>query len=202
MIDPELQALLLSGPAGIAAVLGASLLAAVCALSALVRASRMQRLMAAEFAALNGRLAAAEAEARARVETLCATIPPPVPVPAPSAPDADAVAALAEAVRSAATAVARIDRQLGDVRLQIRTLQADTGTRMDQLTGEIQAALSGYERLAVDVMAKALAAVPAAQDASLAAPAPPAGAGRGGDETVPRERVPEPFRRPVPRPVG
>lgn len=200
MIDPELQALLLSGPAGIAAVLGASLLAAVCALSALVRASRMQRLMAAEFAALNGRLAAAEAEARARVETLCATIPPPVP--APSAPNADAVAALAEAVRSAATAVARIDRQLGDVRLQIRTLQADTGTRMDQLTGEIQAVLSGYERLAVDVMAKALAAVPAAQDASLAAPAPPAGAGRGGDETVPRERVPEPFRRPVPRPVG
>ena len=200
MIDPELQALLLSGPAGIAAVLGASLLAAVCVLSALVRASRMQRLMAAEFAALNGRLAAAEAEARARVETLCATIPPPVP--APSAPNADAVAALAEAVRSAATAVARIDRQLGDVRLQIRTLQADTGTRMDQLTGEIQAVLSGYERLAVDVMAKALAAVPAAQDASLAAPAPPAGAGRGGDETVPRERVPEPFRRPVPRPVG
>lgn len=202
MIDPELQTLVLAGPVGVWAALGASLLAVAVALAVLRRASRMQKLMVAEFAALNRRLAAAEDAAAARAETLHSALP----VPTPPAVDSADLMALADAVRSVSDAVARIDRQMGDVRLQVRTLHADTGARLDQVTGTVQGALSGYERLVMDVVTRALAAAAAPAGVMPAADSgirpPDAAARRDGADPAPRERVPEPFRRPVPRPAG
>lgn len=202
MIDPELQALALAGPAGVLAVLGMSLLAVAFALALLIRAIRIQRLMAAEFAALNRRLAAAEDAAAARAEALHSALPGPPP---PTVDPAEMMA-LTEAVRSVSAAVARIDRQMGDVRLQVRTLHADTGARLDEVSGSVQGALSGYERLMMDMVTRALAAAapaPAPAPAADAGARPPdAAARRDAGDPVPRERVPEPFRRPVPRPAG
>lgn len=201
MIDPELQALALAGPAGVLAVLGVMLLAVAVAvaLAALIRASRIQRLIVAEFAALNRRLAAADDAAAARAETLHSALPGPPP---PMVEPADMMA-LTEAVRSVSAAVERIDRQMGDVRLQVRTLQADTGARLDEVSGSVQGALSGYERLVMDVVARALAAATAPAPAADSGIRPPdAAVRRDAGDPAPRERVPEPFRRPVPRPAG
>ncbi len=195
MIDPELQALVLGGPAGGLAALMVAVLVAAGALAALWRSGRTHRRLAAELVSLHGRLAVAEA----RVEA--AAVPPP---PAPPVVDPADIMALTESVRGMTAALARIDRQMGDVRLQIRTFQADVDERLVQMGGEVRASLSGCETRVVDMVTMALAVRP---------PSPPVAAGTavvegggggldGGPVPVPRERVPEPFRRPVPRPMG
>lgn len=202
MIDPELQTLALSSPVVGMAAAAAAVLVVVGALVMLWRSGRAQGRLAAELASLQGRLAAAEA----RAEGEAAAVPPPPP-PVPPAVDPADIMALTESVRAMTVALARIDRQMGDVRLQIRTFQADVDERLAQLGGDVRTSLSGCETRVVDMVAMALAVRP---------PLPPAGTvtveggGRpvrdegsdGGPVPVPRERVPEPFRRPVPRPMG
>lgn len=212
MIDPELQALVLNGPAGGLAAFVAAALVVVGGLVALWRSGRTRRRLAAELASLHGRLAVAEARAEAAAVAAAAAAAAPPP-PAPPAVDPADIMALTESVRAMTAALARIDRQMGDVRLQIRTFQADLDERLAQMGGEVRTSLSGCETRVVDMVAMALAVRP---------PSPPAAAGSvavegggrpirdgesdgglgNGPVPVPRERVPEPFRRPVPRPMG
>lgn len=176
MIDSGLQIPLI--------VLTAGILAVACL--ALLLLARIRRLQDS--------LAAVQAELR----TAAARRPPE---------DDAAAMALAEAVqavgRTVAEAAARSERAFQDLHAQTRDAHGDLKERAAQSAGELQKILIEHERFVMGLFAKALAdgrpAEPGPAEAIVPPRAEPMGMRPVPTEREAVERIPEPFRRPVPR---